>query len=374
MSDQAVIDPARVGFDALLDALRQSGELARDPERGAHDASGRAAGYVYATELLRTALDLYVDGGEPRFVPLSSPTPYHAGRRMVYRVQGGLNPDALYDFAVLRPDRAYRVGGRRGNDCYLSFSFSGGRDGERPDRTVTTLNDRQMTFESDGSFEMIVSADEHDGNWVRMEPDVCSVIVRQYFVVPPEQRVPAELSIETLDSLPDARPDDPDAVAQRLSAAAAFIRSSNDTFPLPLGLADNAFMDPIGYSGEAGALGTTDNVYVMGRWRLDPSQALVVETTPVPGRYWSLQVWNHWGQSTTPTVEPDEYPRLIVNHENAELRADGSVRIVVADRDPGEPNWLDTFGWTEGTLIFRYLYPEARPAVPECQVVDLTSV
>jgi hypothetical protein len=366
-------DPVRAGFDALLDALRESGELARDPDRGGKDASGRAAGYAYATELLRAALDLYADAGEPRFVPLSTPTPYHAGLRMAYRVQGGLNPDALYDFAVLRPDRAYRIRGRRGNDCYFSLSFSGGRDGERPDRTVTTLNDRQMRFERDGSFEVVVSADEHAGNWVRMEPDVCSVVVRQYFLEPVDRRVPAELSIEALDGQPDAAPDDPDAVARRLTAAAAFVRSSNATFPLPLGLADNAFVDPIGYSGEAGALGTTDNVYVMGRWRIDPQQVLVVETTPVPCRYWSLQVWKHWGESTTPTVDPAEYPQLIVNSGNAELEADGSVRIAIAAADPGEANWLGTFGWTEGTLIFRYLYPEAEPVVPKCRVVDLAA-
>jgi hypothetical protein len=111
----------------------------------------------------------------------------------------------------------------------------------------------------------------------------------------------------------------------------------------------------------------------MGRWQLAPSQALVVETTPVAGRYWSLQVWNHWGQSTTPTIDPAEYPRLVVNCEDAKLGADGSVRIVIAADDPGEPNWLGTFGWTEGTLIFRYLYPEAEPAVPECRVVDLAA-
>jgi hypothetical protein len=364
-------DPARAGFDALLDAIRGSGELARDPVRGGQDASGRAAGYAYATELLRTALDLYSDGEEPRFVPLSSPTPYHAGRRWVCRVQGGLNPDALYDFAVLRPDRSYRISGRRGNDCYFSFSFSGGRDGEQPERTVTTINDRQMVFEADGSFEVIVAPEQHDGNWVRMEPDVCSVIARQYFLEPIERRAPASLHIEALDGPPDAPGDDPAAVARRLSAAAAFVRSTNAMFPLPLGLGPNAFMPPIGYSGEAGALGTTDNVYVMGRWRLDPGQALVMETTPVAARYWSLQVWNHWGQSTAPTIDPAQYPRLIVNCGTAKMDADGSVRIVLAATDPGEPNWLGTFGWTEGVLIFRYLYPETEPAVPECRVVEL---
>ena len=212
-------DPAAAGFDAVLDALRDAGDLVRDPVRGAPDGAGRAEGYAYMTELLRVALDLYADadGGRPRFVPLSSPTPYHAGSRGFGRVQGGANPDAVYDFAWLEPDRAYRISGRRGNDCYLSFSFSGGRPGERPDRTVTTLNDRQMSFGPDGDFEVVVSTDERNGNWVPMEPDVCSVIVRQYFEHPPAERELATFAIEVLDHDDGPGAHDADRIARAAS-------------------------------------------------------------------------------------------------------------------------------------------------------------
>jgi hypothetical protein len=368
-------DPARVGYEELLGALKHAGELVRDPVRGAGDTVGRAEGYAYMTELLRTALDLYADadGCAPRFAPISSPTPYHAGSLAIGRVQGGANPDALYDFASLRADRAYRISGRRGNDCYLSLSFSGGRAGEWPDRTVVTLNDRQLTFGPDGEFDVVVSPDERPGDWVRMEPDVCSVIVRQYFELPPAQRVPATLAIEVLDG--PAGPDEGDGahdasrIADRLRAAAAFIRSTNAAFPFPPGPLENSFSEPLGYSGEAGALGTTDNVYVMGRWRLGPGQSLVIETTPARCRYWSVQAWNRWGQSMTGTLDPDrDYPHQIVSSTSASYAPDGSVRVVLAERDPGEANWLRTFGWTEGVLIFRYLYPDERPARPVTSV------
>lgn len=367
-------EPAGEAFTALLDALRSIGELVRDADRGASSPHGRANGYVYATELLRMALDLYgdADGDAPRFVPFSTPTPYHAGELALQRIQGGANPDGMYDFAVLRSDRSYRIHGRRGTDCYLSFSFSGGRDGEWPDRTVATLNDQQMTFGADGSFEIVVSADRHDGNWPCMEPDICSVIVRQYFLEDPSRRRPATLAIEVLsddDALTAAGATSEDTVTKRLGAAAAFIRSTSDHFPLPAGLVENAFTEPLGYTGEAGALGTTDNVYCMGRWRLGPGEQLVVEAAPPPCRYWSLQVWNHWGQSLTPTIDDASYPRLIVNRAHADVGPDGSVRLVLAHADPGEPNWLDTFGWTEGTLIFRFLYPEDRPLRPTTNVL-----
>jgi hypothetical protein len=128
------------------------------------------------------------------------------------------------------------------------------------------------------------------------------------------------------------------------------------------------FGEPLGYTGEAGALGTTDNTYCMGRWRLAPGERLVVETTPPATGYWSLQAWNHWGQSLAPVVDRSNYPRQIINAASAVRSADGSVQVVLADRDPGVPNWLDTFGWTEGSMICRFLYPEERPRAPRCRV------
>jgi hypothetical protein len=368
-------DPAAAGFDALLDALHAAADLVRDPARGRSDAVGRAEGYAYMTELLRVALDLYADadGAAPRFVPLSSPTPYHGGQLAIGRVQGGANPDAVYDFAWLDPERAYRITGVRGNDCYLSLSFSGGQPGERPDRTVTTLNDRQLTFGPGGEFDVVVSADVHQGNWVRMEPDVSSVIVRQYFEHPIPERRLATLAIDVLDARDgaDAGPGahDPGRIARRLGAAAAFVRSTNASFPFPAGALHNAFSEPLGYTGEAGALGTTDNVYVMGRWQLAPGEQLVIETTPARCRYWSLQAWNHWGQSLTGTLDPAaDYPHQIVSSATAVPEPDGSVRVVLAEADPGVPNWLRTLGWTDGVLILRYLYPEEEPSRPDTRV------
>jgi hypothetical protein len=60
----------------------------------------------------------------------------------------------------------------------------------------------------------------------------------------------------------------------------------------------------------------------------------------------------------------------MVNHETAKLNPDGSVRIVLADTDPGEPNWLDACGFTEGSLIFRFLYPAAKPERPRTEVIS----
>ena len=361
---------AAKGYEQLLEAMAETARLVDDPQRGGGDAEGKAAGYLYATELARLALDLYADAdpGAPRFVPFSTPTPYHAGDLALQRVQGGANPDGLYDFALLDPSLRYRISGRRGNDCYFSLSFSGGDEhGGWPTRTVATLNDRQLTCLADGSFTVTIAA-ESDGStdWVQMEPDVRSVIIRQYFDVPPADRQPASLRIEVLD--PPVAPALADVAGHRLAAAAAFIRSTNEHFPLPGGLGPNTFTPPLGYGGEAGALGTTDNAYCMGRWQLDRGQRLVVDITPTACAYWSIQLWNHWGQSLTPAVDADSYPNLIVNASRASAEADGTVRVIVSEDDPGHPNWLRTWGWRSGAMIIRFLHPDEQPHQPAVRV------
>jgi hypothetical protein len=201
-----------------------------------------------------------------------------------------------------------------------------------------------------------------------MEPDMCSMIVRQYFLVPPAERRPAQLHIDVLDA--PERVDPAADAARRIRAAAAFIRSTGYAFPMSSDRQPNTFGEPLGYSGEAGALGTTDNTYCMGSWKLEPGEQLVIETTPAPAGYWSLQAWNHWGQSLHQTVVAENYAHQIINCDTAVRQADGSLRVVLSDERRGEDNWLDTFGWTNGALIFRFLYPEAKPAAPACQVIS----
>jgi hypothetical protein len=61
-----------------------------------------------------------------------------------------------------------------------------------------------------------------------------------------------------------------------------------------------------------------------------------------------------------------------LNRHTAAARADGSVQVVVAERDPGLPgsNWLDTAGHSRGTLGLRWLKAASHPA-PRTTVVKL---
>ena len=64
-----------------------------------------------------------------------------------------------------------------------------------------------------------------------------------------------------------------------------------------------------------------------------------------------------------------------LNHRQVQSNADGTVRIVVANTDPGVANWLDTEGRAEVLATIRWFRPPAQPTVhaqvvPRAQLAD----
>ncbi|MDP6243412.1 MAG: hypothetical protein QF462_08790, partial [Myxococcota bacterium] len=90
--------------------------------------------------------------------------------------------------------------------------------------------------------------------------------------------------------------------------------------------------------------------------------------TPPECEYWNLQIGNHWLES----LDFRHYTTH-VNHETAVRENDGSVRIVIAHRDPGVPNWLDTAGHARGGLALRWVGAEHPPS-PSTRVAEIDSL
>jgi hypothetical protein len=49
------------------------------------------------------------------------------------------------------------------------------------------------------------------------------------------------------------------------------------------------------------------------------------------------------------------------------------VRLVIAHRDPGVPNWLDASGHPEGMIQYRYVWARSRPE-PRLRLVPFAAV
>jgi hypothetical protein len=58
---------------------------------------------------------------------------------------------------------------------------------------------------------------------------------------------------------------------------------------------------------------------------------------------------------------------------HAAIDADGGFRAVVAHKDPGVANWLDTTGRAQGTVVFRN-YRATRQPVPSTKKVKFSEI
>jgi hypothetical protein len=336
-------------FCATLEA---AGEHVRSD--GAPDSDlDRAEGYRMLTRLLGLALEMVVessDADRPAFIELQS----------AIRKYAGDNPDQRYAAAVIAGDRRYRIVGNRGNAVLVELGvyagdFSGG--GQR--RLVTSLDERQLVFAPDGSIELTLGPDVDPAapNHVRLEPDAINVLVRQYFADPHDKR--ASWRIERVPRAAPA-PLAADWLGGRLLGAALFVERNAKTWVDFMAERRAAPPNRLAPLPDAGDLQTPAGIrYLEGYWKLADGEALVLDFAPEPVPYWGLVITNFWMES----LEWRER-RVSLNGFQAVREADGrSVRIVIAGRDPGHPNWLDSGAHREGGMSLRWARGETLPEV-----------
>jgi hypothetical protein len=332
-------------------------------------------GLRYVTQLLSEASELLVeaDPERPRFSSIVSPA-----RKFL-----GDNPDALYQQAVIRGDRAYRITGRRDSQVYISFTVhgadaAGGINGP----VLADINDHDLDIAPDGTFELVLSPDERPGTWVRLHPDARFVIVRNYYLHERSAQTDADIAvrlhIEPIDDPGPMPPLDDATLASRLDDASAFLRATTlgmrhfgepSTVPF-VANEPNAVGTPWSFrsAGVDGA-GGVDIYYSSGTFDLGPDEALVMEGRLPRCRFANVVLWNVHMQTF-------DYPwrRCSRNAAQMALGPGDAYRIVIAGRDPGVPDWLDTQGHRRGTIFWRFMLPEQQPETPRCTVVPIANV
>ena len=341
-------------FGALLDEVRAVDTLLREADPPLPEAD-ILDGYRWAFSLLRVAVDSYVwgDKDNPILVDATSP----------YLKWGGDNADAFYQLAPVNPDRTYRVSGNRGDAVYLSMTVYGGPDdGRYSDRIVDTINDRALEFDEDGNFEFVLSATPQAEPSLKLEPDAVFILTRNYLAAPGTDRRP-EWKIEVLDP-PARRHDDAADLTRRLRAARTWLHEQAKMAPVRL--PPNELQEPYPVPSQTYGWAAGDAAYAMGAYRLEPTEALVLEGTSPECVFWNLCLWNPFLHTYDYTHE-----RVTINGAQVTYEADGSWRIVICERDPGHPNWVSTAGRTDGLIWLRWFLPAQTPARPTCRVVKV---
>jgi hypothetical protein len=342
-------------FHELIDLVRNGDAAFLEGPRAVDDLSV-LEGYRMLTEILQVALDCYLwaDTARPSIVPIVGPT----------KKFGGDNADAFYRFAAIDPRRRYRLRGRRGDAVYLSLTVYGGpTDGRWSNRIVATLNDRNMKIDPDGSFEVILSATEAPGNWIRLEDDAVALVTRDY-LIEPKAGQQATWSIESLDPAPPPRLTDAD-LAERFRRAANFLRDLLNITPLPFDPAKwNTIDEPYPVPQRTYGWAAGDAAYAMGAFQLAEDEVLLLEGSSPPCVFWSLCLWNPYMQTYD-----YRYEQVTINGGQVKHEPGGSWRIAIAARDPGIPNWVSTADHPRGRIWFRWFLPESLPARPSARVV-----
>ncbi|MFN8546224.1 MAG: DUF1214 domain-containing protein [Candidatus Binatia bacterium] len=370
MSDLA--PASRQAFHELLDLLRQVGDEHFSPERGVIEEVTAAEGYRSLTHLLAGGLELHLesDPQRPMFTRTVSPQ-----RKLL-----GDNPDALYYWTRIDGTRSYRIRGHIDGATYTSFTVHGADpEGGSMARVIGAVNDDELAIGPDGSYEIVLAPQQQPGNWVRLEPDAAMVLTRHYFERPvcvtadPEASV--RLRIDPIDDPGAPAPLDDATLAARLRAVHAFVRSSTLGMPAPgqgpaypfVSRVPNVLPRPTSFGGSGAATwGAVDLYYAMAPYLLQPDQALVMEGRIPASRFANVVLWNMHMQ----TLEY-RFHRSSLNRTQMQRGPDGAFRIVVAHRDPGVPNWIDTEGHMLGLIFWRIVLPESEPDEIRCAVVQL---
>lgn len=347
-------------------SLEEAGELLLAFPTGSTPTPGelQAEGMKYALGL--------VTGGVLQALQLSDPDRPRLVRSPDSESKWGAeNVDNQYLWGRVRADAAYRIEGNRRNVFEALLETKEGYMQLGDDRVFDTLLLSEIECESDGRFEILLSAEKpagYSGNWMEMPPGTQYFTVRQYFADWETER-PAHFEIYRVGGEGVApRPTTPARMAELLDEAGLWTFQTARFW--------QEWIDQLRRDHVKGELqpprpfvgGARDIVYGNDWWALDRDEAMIVESELPESRYWQFQLCDVWFRTMDWATR-----QTGLNHTQARVDSDGKVRIVIAHEDPGVQNWLDTGSHPEGMFQYRYIWTKTRPH-PSVRIVPFDQI
>jgi hypothetical protein len=289
-------------------------------------------------------------------------------------VRSGIyDPDNISYIAIVNGSDQYRITGKRGNSDDLSVQAISGFPGAGSTGNPTaTLLKSQITVKSNGTYTINVGGSPQLGNWLPTVPQTTLISVREAFNNWPAA-VGDRLRIQAV-----GQPGPPAAKlsnAQLISAidAATGALTQQASYWVTLwsslltSLPPNQVRTPAPTQG-----GLAGQLSSLSHFDLAPGQALVVSVGKSNAVYQGFEAADAFAQSL-----PYATHQSSLNATQAQLSSDGRYYFVVAAKDPGVPNWIDTEGYTQGFLFLRWqeltgTLPSSDD--PTSQVVALSAV
>jgi len=318
---------------------------ARTPD-GAASVEDAADQHFWGAVLLALNTDPY----HPKIVPLFLYRHDLDGQSYPSALHGGLeNPDNVYRAIPLSPDSRYVIHGVRHSPApaQITYELMDSIPGLRSiGRHLAMLKDRDMVLGPDGAFTITLDSDPANGraNHIQLTPEARCLFIRDTL---------SDWSSQSADSLTIERvggPDRPPATEAQLTHEAAqlvvdyarFWHELPKIYRTKLAVKTNAFNPPAPRDGAWGFIANT-------HFEIADDEAFVFTTHPSDAPYHAVLIGNHWWIALDADLRSGAF-----NTAQARANPDGSFTFVIAARDPGVWNWLDTAGLHSGIIQVRW--------------------
>jgi len=359
----AKLDSAWKGIEKSIDTL---GALVRSQPAN-QDPLHRFEGYKSALSLIAESYvnQVHYDRKRPEVLP-------YLGSIFNY---GGPSPDFIYRMVHIEPGATYRVWGQRGNAAIIDFQQFVGWFGQNAEKRSSVTMTNQLfdaintKLDVQGNFDFILSPKKHDEPWWKLESNVNTLMIREYFIDYATQDRSMRIFFDKLiDEDKETTVLNLEESNDKLNGVAYALRDYGFCFTFPeihSRVGDNAYME-LNFGSDAGA---ADQRYFQARFNIKPGQALIGRwKVPVGCSYWSTALYNDQYQVLS-------YGNRQVNLNNALAKTgkDGECYFVLSHQDPGIANWLDLDGHEQGLVLTRTKGENGQRLAGEMPALTLVS-
>lgn len=282
-----------------------------------------------------------------------------------YTKMGLDNPDTLYFYANLTDGAEYVIEGRRGTTADLSFQVMAGTySADERAASHAAFDDRALEIDQDGRYSFRLGPpryddDEGDPGYVVLHPGTSMIAVREVYS-DWDTEVAGTAVLRRVDAVGTA-PEPVSLAGQEkfyAKLAGALTGRLQTWLAFPGWFFGDQPRNTLGQPRQTPG-GLTTQCSSAGIFELGPDEAMVI-SVPVAGvPYQGFQLGSMWYASL-------EYVhhQTSLTADQAHVSADGMIHLVVADRDPGLANWIETLGHREGIMQFRWQRVDS-PVTPE---------
>ena len=266
--------------------------------------------------------------------------------------EGGDNPDQRYAFTPIRGGETYRVWGELGSAKRMELQIYAGRPWDGSGKSAGFMTFEEIEVAADGSFEVWISAEPRDGNWLENPPEATTLFARHIFDEWTDAPT-GDIHIDRVGFEGKRRPQETtDELAARIDAMTAMFGATSQTWPA---FVQRRYVQ----SRPANTLSAPIDTYALGgakgRWMsggffdLQPGQALVLRFPETAAKYQAVQLADMWFAS----LESANQISSLTTKQSVQA-PDGAYWYVISADDPGYPNWLDPGALTRGPIMVRW--------------------